>query len=89
MHNVTGQAAEQRTIVAHSASYGCRHSHILKAPAGAKENRGSKSHFSRPIRGLNDFDHHSHGCHRGLLPHAAPQLHFVRINFELNTKPQL
>jgi hypothetical protein len=48
-------AAEQRTIVAHSASYGFDRTHISKAPAGAEENHGSRSHFFRPCRGLNCF----------------------------------
>ena len=50
-------AAEQRTVVAHSASYGSDRPHIYQAPAGAAENRGSTFHFFRPIRGLNRFLH--------------------------------
>jgi hypothetical protein len=48
-------AAEQRAIVAHSASYGSDRPHISQAPTGATENHGSSSHFFRPIRGLNCF----------------------------------
>jgi hypothetical protein len=50
-------AAEQRTKVAHSASYGSDRPHISQAPAGAAENHGLTSHFFRPIRGLNYFSH--------------------------------
>jgi hypothetical protein len=50
-------AAEQRTIIAHSASYGSDRPQISQAPAGAIENHGSTSHFFRPIRGLNCFSH--------------------------------
>jgi hypothetical protein len=50
-------AAEQRAIVAHSASYGFDRPQIYQAPAGATENHGSTSHFFRPIRGLNNFFH--------------------------------
>jgi hypothetical protein len=48
-------AAEQRAIVAHSASYGFDHPQISKAPAGATENQGSITRFFRPCRGLNRF----------------------------------
>jgi len=48
-------AAEQRAIVAHSASHGSDCPHISQAPAGATENQGSITHFFRPIRGLNRF----------------------------------
>jgi hypothetical protein len=48
-------AAEQRAIVAHSASYGSGRPQISKAPAGATENRRSTTHFFRPVRGLNYF----------------------------------
>ena len=48
-------AAEQRTIVAHSASYGFDRRHFSQAPTGATENHGSTSRFFRPIRGLNRF----------------------------------
>jgi hypothetical protein len=68
-------AAEQRTIVAHSASYGFYRPQFDQAPAGATENHGSTPYFFRPIRGLNYFfTFRSHDWHRGLLPHAAPQL---------------
>jgi hypothetical protein len=50
-------AAEQRVIVAHSASYGSDRPQISKAPAGATENHGSTQYFSRPIRGLNYLFH--------------------------------
>ncbi|HEY5297114.1 MAG TPA: hypothetical protein VIK59_04250 [Verrucomicrobiae bacterium] len=48
-------AAEQRTVVAHSASYGFSRPQIFQAPAGATENHHSTTHFFRPIRGLNYF----------------------------------
>ena len=48
-------AAEQRTIVAHSASYGFNRQQTHQAPAGAKENHSSKTNFFRPVRGLNYF----------------------------------
>ncbi len=48
-------AAEQRTVVAHSASYGSGRPQISQAPAGATENHYSITHFFRPIRGLNHF----------------------------------
>jgi hypothetical protein len=65
-------AAEQRAIVAHSASYGFNRPHFSQAPAGAKENHGSISHFFRPIRGLSCFLHavptvDTVGCYRTLL----------------------
>jgi hypothetical protein len=50
-------AAEQRAIVAHSASYGSDCPHISQAPAEATENHGSKTRFFRPCRGLNYFSH--------------------------------
>ena len=53
MHIAFDLAAEQRAIVAHSASYGVDRPQISQAPAGATENHGSTSHFFRPIRGLN------------------------------------
>jgi hypothetical protein len=58
----------------HSASYGSGRPQISQAPAGATENRRSKSHFFRPVRGLNRFVIRSHGCHRGLLSRATPWL---------------
>jgi hypothetical protein len=49
-------AAEQRTIVAHSASCGFNHPQTHQAPAGAKENyTHAKQIIYRPIRGLNRF----------------------------------
>jgi hypothetical protein len=45
-------AAEQRAIVAHSASYGFNRMPNLKAPAGATENHGSKFPFLPPHPGL-------------------------------------
>ena len=68
------QAAEQRAIVAHSASYGFSRPQISPAPAGATENQFSTTHFFRPVRGLNPFAIRSHGCHRGLLSRATPWL---------------
>jgi len=49
------EAAERRTIVAHSASYGFDDQQFFQAPAGATENHGLMSRFSRPVRGLNYF----------------------------------
>ena len=48
-------AAEQRAVVAHSASYGFDRPRISQAPAGATENHDLKPHFFRPVRGLNHF----------------------------------
>jgi hypothetical protein len=48
-------AAEQRTTVAHSASYGFGRPQISPAPAGATETCRSKINFFRTIRGLNCF----------------------------------
>ena len=48
-------AAEQRAIVAHSASYGKPCHQISQAPAGAKENHSITQIVCRPIRGLNRF----------------------------------
>jgi hypothetical protein len=53
--NAGNLAAEQRAIVAHSASYGFSRPQIFQAPAGATENCATKIHFFRPIRGLNYF----------------------------------
>ena len=67
-------AAEQRTVVAHSASYGSVRPQIFQAPAGATENHRSKTHFFRPIRGLNRFACIFPRFHRGLLSRATPWL---------------
>lgn len=48
-------AAEQRAIVAHSASYGSDRPHISQAPAGAADNHGSTPHFGDYI-----LDSHPH-----------------------------
>jgi hypothetical protein len=48
-------AAEQRTTVAHSTSYGSGRPRTSQAPAGAAKNYRSKPHLFRPIRGLNRF----------------------------------
>jgi len=49
-------AAEQRTAVAHSASYGKMCRRISQAPAGAEENHFVFTQIiSRPIRGLDCF----------------------------------
>jgi hypothetical protein len=53
--NAGNLAAEQRAIVAHSASYGSGRPQIFQAPAGETENHRSKTHFFRPVRGLNHF----------------------------------
>ena len=60
-------AAEQRTIVAHSASYGSSRPQILRAPAGATEEHHSNTHFFRPIRDLNRLANI-------VPPFTAPQL---------------
>ncbi|MDD5140748.1 MAG: hypothetical protein PHY43_10870 [Verrucomicrobiales bacterium] len=65
-------AAELRTAVAHSASYGNQCHRISQAPAGAMEIHHSITRFVRPVRGLNHFGTRSHGCHRGLLSRATP-----------------
>jgi hypothetical protein len=55
-HQIAGAlAAEQRAIVAHSASYGSGRQQISQAPAGATENHRATIHFFRPIRGLISF----------------------------------
>jgi len=63
-------AAEQRTVVAHSASYGSVRPQIFQAPAGATENHRSKTHFFRPIRGLNRFAY--------IFPRLSPWATFAR-----------
>lgn len=50
-------AASQHATVAHSAGYGPGRPRISKAPAGAKENHGSKTRFFRPLRGMDYFNH--------------------------------
>jgi hypothetical protein len=50
------QAAEQRTIVAHSASYGFDRSPTHQAPAGAKDKHRLITCFVRSVQGLNYFD---------------------------------
>lgn len=53
---ITGAlAAEQRTVVARSASYGSNRPQISQAPAGATENHRAKTHLFRPVRSLNRF----------------------------------
>ena len=50
-------AAEQRTIVAHSASYGFGRTQIFPAPAGAEENHLDSPKILSPHPGLkNIFD---------------------------------
>jgi hypothetical protein len=53
------KAAEQRTPVAHSASYGSRFT-TKKAPVGAAEKHAIKT-FLPPRPGLNLFGNKSHG----------------------------
>jgi hypothetical protein len=77
-------AAEQRTIVAHSASYGSSRPQIFQAPAGATENHVSTTHFFRPVRGFNYFGNRSHGCHRGLLSRATPWLTKTKLLRDFN-----
>lgn len=67
-------AAEQRAIVAHSASYGFNRPQTHQAPAGAKENRHLATYSFRPIRGLNRFANTFPRFHRGLLSSATPWL---------------
>lgn len=50
------KAAEQRTAVAHSVSYGKTWRCDSQTPVGAIENRALKIHFFRFVRGLNDYD---------------------------------
>ncbi|HEY1663161.1 MAG TPA: hypothetical protein VGI03_12145 [Verrucomicrobiae bacterium] len=50
MKNMGDLAAEQRAIVAHSASYGYRRPYVSKAPAGAIENHPTKIQTFRSIR---------------------------------------
>ncbi len=49
------QAAEQRAVVAHSASYGLNRPPTDEAPGGAKENHFSTTHFFRPQPGQELF----------------------------------
>lgn len=51
------EAAEQRTAVAHSASYGFWHPQISIAPAGAAENRLASNPFLPPHPGLERIFH--------------------------------
>jgi len=67
-------AAEQRTVVAHSASYGSGRPQIYPAPAGAIENHPTTTRFFRPVRGLNHWPESFPRFHRGLLPDATPWL---------------
>jgi len=67
-------AAEQRTVVAHSASYGKPCRRVSKAPVGATENQHSTTHFFRLIRGLNRFANTFPRFHNGLLSDATPWL---------------
>jgi len=67
-------AAEQRTVVAHSASYGKPCRQISQAPAGAIEKPPFNHPFLPPHPGLESFDHSFPRFHRGLLSHATPWL---------------
>jgi len=59
-------AAEQRTIVAHSASYGFSRPQIHQAPAGAKENYSIAAQIvCRAIRRLKILVHYSHSASYG------------------------
>jgi len=82
-------AAEQRTVVAHSASYGSGRPQISQAPAGAAEKRDQKDHFFRPIRGFDYFPN--------TFPRLSPWATLTRcsaaskfahawVNSRLNTK---
>ena len=66
-------AAEQRTAVAHSASYGSGHPHISQVPAGAKENHFITTQIiCRAIRRLNILRYYSHSASYGF---NRPQTH--------------
>ena len=58
-------AAEQRAIVAHSASYGKPCHQISQAPAGAKENYSIAQIVCRAIRRLKILTLCSHGAGHG------------------------
>jgi len=66
-------AAEQRTIVAHSASYGKPCSQIFQAPAGAKENYSTTAQIvRRTIRRSIILAHYSHSASYGSdRPHIS------------------
>jgi hypothetical protein len=67
-------AAEQRAIVAHSASYGLGRPRILKAPAGAADGCFIDTNiFFRAIRRLNGTGQFSHSVSYGFgCPHVFP-----------------
>ena len=59
-------AAEQRTVVAHSASYGFNRPQTHQAPVGAKENYFIATQIvCRAIRRSNIFTHCSHSASYG------------------------
>jgi hypothetical protein len=59
-------AAEQRAIVAHSASYGFSRPQTHQAPAGAKENYSSATQIvCRAIRRSKLLTHYSHSASYG------------------------
>src|SRR5258706_12347817 len=58
-------ATEQRTVVAHSASYGICRPRISKAPAGAEENCPPAKIVFRAIRRLKVWTHCSHSASYG------------------------
>jgi hypothetical protein len=84
-------AAEQRAIVAHSASYGFNRPQTHQAPAGAKENYSSATQIvCRAIRRSKILEHYSHsardrsGCPQisqvpgGATENRATKTHFFR-----------
>ena len=79
-------AAEQRPAVAHSASYGFNRPRTHQAPAGARENHHSTTHFVRPVRGLNRFANTFPRFHRGLLPRATPWLKQRQLVFHCSPR---
>ena len=68
-------AAEQRAIVAHSASYGVGRPQIFPAPAGAEENHLDSPKILSPHPGLEFIlGLYSHISRCGLLLFATPWL---------------
>ena len=68
-------AAEQRAVVAHSASYGVGRSQIFPAPAGAEENQLDSHKNLSPQPGLEfNLRLYSHSSCCGLLSFATPWL---------------
>jgi hypothetical protein len=84
-------AAEQRTAVAHSASYGSGHPQYSQAPAGATEKQRSITDVFRPVRGLIVLQTSFPRFYRGLLSSATPWLMQTNLlrNFDLWHTPSL